>query len=120
MKRRAAEPELDDEPVRFSEPIITKAAPAADWWNVIDARIASAIESERTTICAIVAEALGGALRDSERKANRALQAELGALRAEVAKLESLFEVLRIASERERSTVLDLPALPRRTGRDVN
>jgi hypothetical protein len=44
VKRSAAEPELDDEPVRHSEPIVTRSAPApaADWWTAIDQRIASA------------------------------------------------------------------------------
>jgi hypothetical protein len=122
QKRRAAasEPFEAGVLIRHSEPIITKMASTDDggWPAYIDARIAGAIAAEHEVIIQAVGEALGEALETSERAQSRALHAELGALKVEVAKLENLLEALRIATERDRSKIIDLPAWP--TRRDIN
>ena len=114
------QPEPEEPPVRYTESTwTTRAVDDGGWWAAIDARINAAVAAERDTICAIVAEALGGALKDTEKAQSRILHAELNALRVEVHRLENLLEALRVASEHERAKVIDLPAMPLQRN-DVN
>jgi hypothetical protein len=125
MKRRAVEPEppgpdLNDDPdVVYSEPIITRSALAVvddGFWAAVDQRINAIIEG---FIKESVGPALGEALKASERTQSRALHAELGALKCEVAKLENLLEALRAATQSDRAKIIDLPSMPLRRN-DVN
>jgi hypothetical protein len=121
QRRRAAEPEPPEAEVliRHSEPVITRMASTDDggWAAYIDARIAAALAAEREFVVESVGMALGQALEETERTQSRALHAELGALKVEVAKLENLLEALRAATQSDRSKIIDLPAMPlRRNG----
>jgi hypothetical protein len=110
------------EPVRYKTHVSPAAEPpqpetpaAVDWAAYIEQRI----EQERAFTIAVVGESLGKALADAKADYKKAHQKGTAELNLEITKLKCVCDELRIALGAERrGTVLDLPALPRRS--DLN
>ena len=103
----SAPPKLEPDPT----PVQPEAPVPGDWAAYIEQRI----EHERTFMIAVVGEALGQA-RAAAKAERKKADAELT---LEITKLKCVCDELRIALGAERrGTVLDLPALPRRS--DLN
>lgn len=95
----------------------TPAAPF-DWAAYIAQAIEDRVMLEREFTMAVVGEALGNTIVELQKEAQRH---EAGTLTQEITKLQSVCDELRIALNAERSkSVVDLPAWPHRTVRDVN
>jgi hypothetical protein len=114
VRYKRYDPAPEPEPERWLD-----TAPAATDWSAwetwVNTRIRDALLSERETLLAIMAEAIGTTLRRSLTKERREQKAELEdevrSLRIELCNLESTLSELRAVIASERAKVIDLPAL---------
>jgi hypothetical protein len=107
----ARSPRLDTAPEQRSAPT---ADPWAGWERWLSVRIESALVEERERTAEIMAEALGLTIAREREAAQRELNAQVGELKVETAKLEHAMKHLASLIELEKNRSLDLPALPAR------
>ena len=113
MPAPARSPRLDTTEQRQA-PTATEADPWAGWERWLSIRIESALAEERERTAEVMAEALGLTIAREREAAQRELNAQVGELKVETAKLEHAMKHLASLIELEKNRSLDLPALPAR------